>query len=362
MKTDPPEPLEPPAKPPTITDVAREAGVSVATVSYVLSGKRPIGEATRNRVLEIIARLRYRPNPHAQGLKSGRTNLLNVTVSDWRERSISPMIRGIEAAAKAHGVHLIVNSCEEFDNDLAAVFEHVARRRVDGVLFASGIAAAEPFPDFPDIDIPLVGINRPVTAAAPAVLCDQSDGGYQVAEHVLSAGSRCPAVITGPPDRAASRERVEGFRRGLAAHGIELTEDLIYEGDFEAHSGSEGIRALRALRPDVDAIFCTNDTMAAGAVSAALQDGVRLPGEVRIVGFNNRKFTEMFPVPITSLAIPLEEMGRLATETLLELIAGGAPRFTRLLVRSTLHQRESSVPAGDAQQGPRGRDALGSDR
>lgn len=343
MKSEPLEPLESPARPPTITDVAREAGVSVATVSYVLSGKRPIGEATRTRVLDVIARLRYRPNPNAQGLKSGRTNLLNVTVSDWRERSISPMIRGIEAAAKAHGVHLIVNSCEEFDNDLSAVFDHVARRRVDGVLFAAGIAAAEPFPEFPHIDIPLVGINRPVTPAAPAVLCDQSDGGYQAAEHLLAAGSRCPAVVTGPPERAASRERVDGFRRGLAAQGIELTADLVYQGDFEADSGSEGIRTLRAARPGVDAVFCTNDTMAAGAVRAALEDGIRLPEEVRIVGFNNRKFTEMFPVPITSLEIPLEEMGRAATETLLELIAGGTPRFTRLLVRSTLHVRESSI-------------------
>ncbi len=326
---------------PTIVDVAEAAGVSVATVSYVLSGKKPIGAKAQGRVRAAIERLNFRPNPNAQALKATRYHLLSVIVSDWRETIMLPMLQGIESAARERDYHLTVNSLEEFGNDLGAAMDHLVKKAIDGVLFVSGVAFDEPL-CFPPMDVPLVGVNRPVGTNAPTVLCDHADGGYRAARHLLEQGVTRPAIITGPMSRAANRNRLAGFTRALDDEGIDLPEELVYVGDFESSGGKTGLAALLERNPGVDGIFCTNDAMAAGAIAAAIEAGVPVPQRVRIVGFDNQKFASLLTIPLTSFSLPAEEMARTGVRALIDLVEGCAPLYTRLLVRSTLHPRASS--------------------
>lgn len=327
---------------PTIVDVAAAANVSVATVSYVLSGKRPIGRETQERVREAIAALSYRPNPNAQALRASKYHLLSVLISDWRESILLLMMQGIESAARERGYHLTVSSLEEFDNDTASAVEHLARKAIDGVLFVSGIAHDEPLL-FPSVEVPIVGVNRPVGDNAPAILCDNVDGGYRAARHLLEQGSTRPAVIAGPISRAANRNRLAGFRRALADEGIELPDGLVFPGNFEASGGEAGLATLLAEDASIDGIFCTNDAMAAGALSRAIRDGVDVPGRVRIAGFDNEKFASLLPITLTSFSLPGDEMARTGAETLMDLVDGAEPLFTRLMIRSTLHCRQSTA-------------------
>ena len=327
---------------PTIVDVARAAGVSVATVSYVLSGKKPIGEQTQLRVRDAIETLSYRPNPNAQGLKASRNHLLSVIVSDWRETLILKIIEGIESVAREHGYHLAVNSLEEFGNDVQQAVNHLTRRAIDGVIFASGVAHDRPL-DVPGLDVPIVGVNRPIGESFPCVLCDNTDGGYRAARHLLEQGATSLAIIVGPDDRAASRNRLTGFKRALKDEGIRLPSNRVYRGNFESESGYQGLLQLIAHSPDLDGLFCTNDTMAAGAIAAAMRTGIRVPEQLRIIGFDNEKFASLLPIPLTSLSLPGVEMARTATQTLIGLIEDREALFTQVKVRSVLHERASTI-------------------
>ena len=328
---------------PTIVDVAKAAGVSVATVSYVLSGKRPIGPEATERVRRAIGELNYRPNPNAQALKATRNNLISVMVSDWREMIILPMLEGIESAARERGYHLTFNSTKEFDEDLPAAIDHLVKKAIDGVLFVSGIAHEEPLDGFPPLEIPVVGVNRPVRDEAPAVLCDNADGGYRAARHLLEAGATRPAVVAGPMDRAANRNRLAGFRRALDEAHIDLPDELIFMGDFEAPSGATGLASLLEHTPAVDGVFCTNDAMAAGAIAHATRAGLDVPRRVRILGFDNQKFASLLSVPLSSFSLPGETMARTGVRTLISMVEDASAPFTRIMVRSELHARESTI-------------------
>jgi DNA-binding LacI/PurR family transcriptional regulator len=332
---------------PTIVDVAKAADVSVATVSYVLSGKRPIGPAATARVHRAIGELRYRPNPNAQALKAVRNNAISVMVSDWRETIMLPMLQGAESAARERGYHLTINSTREFDDDLAAAVDHLVKKAIDGVLFVSGIAHEEPLDCLPHLHVPAVGVNRPISDAAPAVLCDNVDGGYRAARHLLDHGAMRPAIIVGPMNRAASRNRLAGFRRALAEASIDLPDELVFHGDFEAPSGARGLTALLAARPEVDSLFCTNDAMAAGAIGRATRSGIDVPGRVRVIGFDDQKFASLLSVQLSSFSLPGEEMARSGVRTLVSLIEGEAAVSTRVMVRSELHARESTLGLND---------------
>jgi LacI family transcriptional regulator len=327
---------------PTIVDVAEAAEVSVATVSYVLSGKRPIGKPTQDRVRKAIRKLGYRPNPNAQGLRAVQSFVIAVIVSDWRESILLPMLQGVESVARERGYHLNLNSLEEFDNDLASAVDFLSKKAVDGMLYISGIASEEPL-KLPRTGTPRVGVNRPLDKRSPAVLCDNTDGGYRAARHLLEQGCLRPAVIAGPMERAANRNRLEGFREALNEHGVVLPDSLIYTGDFEAPSGAAGFAALMSRPAPPDGIFCTNDAMAAGALSRAAEDDVPVPQKVKIIGFDNERFDPLLPIPLSSFEVPGTEMARTAAETLIAMVEASPIHFEKVRVRSTLHPRKSTA-------------------
>ena len=303
-----------------ITDVAKAAGVSPATVSYVLSGKRPISEATKLRVCKTIEKLGYRPNQDARALKSSTYKTIGVLAMDFSEVSVSEIILSIEQVACRNEYHIYFVSGMEFDYDVKDALAFLLRRSLDGVIILFGITSDQPVGSIGDVDIPLASINRPISEEHPCILPDNYDGGYRAAAHLVGAGCTRIGLISGPDVRFSSRERVRGFTEGLKDSGRRLYKKLTYTGDFNFDSGGEGLVRLLDLNPDMDGLFCANDMMAAGAVTEAGKLGVPVPDRLKIIGFDNRDFSGLWPVPFSTFTAPFKEMGRAGVNILLSMI------------------------------------------
>ncbi len=310
-------------RPIRIVEVARLAGVSPSTVSHVLSGKRPISTETRERVLRVIKETGYVPDRSAQTLKTKRTGIVGLIASDITESFMNLIVRGVEREFAGKGINLLFASGTEFRFDLARAFEFLQGRRIDGLIVSYEITMKADAIRPKSFDIPIVTINREIPGVC-AVLPDNFAGGYEAADHLLSAGVEHPAMILGPRDRLASEDRMAGFSRRMGEAGIELHDEHFFVGDFTAESGERGVESFLARGSTIDGLFCANDYMAAGAINALRKRGIGVPDEIKVIGFDNRDFSAFWPVPISTFMQPLEEMGRLSAKLLLEQIRNGA--------------------------------------
>ncbi len=326
-----------------ITDVAKAAGVSPSTVSHVLNGKRPISQATKAKVFQAIEELGYSPNPNAQALKSSRTGIVGFFASDITELFVTQIIRGVEKITREKNTVLLFASGVEFNYDVREAVRFLRKRRIDGLIISYGISQRYSIDSLKHLDVPMVTINTRLTNHFPAVLPDNFDGGYRAASHLIEQGARSLAVIAGPSDRIASTERIEGFLAAVREAGIPFKEpQQIYYGDFSAYSGELGLLELLGRIPTIDGVFCANDYMAAGALNATFKAGIKVPETTKILGFDNREFSSFWPIPISSFAQPLTDMGRTSAQILFDLIEGNEPESYEIKLKSTLIKRNST--------------------
>jgi LacI family transcriptional regulator len=325
-----------------ITDVATAAGVSPATVSYVLSGNRPISKRTREKVLKIVKELKYTPNPNAQALKLQKSKTIGLLASDFKEVSVSQIILSVEQVACQNGYHIFFTSGLEFNYEMKDALTFLMRRKLDGLIVLFGVTSNMPEGGIESIDIPLVSINRPISDKYACILPDNRDGGFRAAKHLMEAGCSRLALIAGPGTRFSSEERVEGFKRAVGERGIELKEEFIYYGDFNYESGKLGLESLIRKNRDIDGLFCTNDMMAAGAINAASEMGILIPNKLKVIGYDNRNFSSIWPIPISTFTAPFEEMGKASADILFSMIEKETRDFNTIYVKSTLISRRST--------------------
>ena len=307
----------------TIRDVAREAKVSVATVSRALNGHSNVAEPVRRQVLEVAQRLRYSPHGAARSLSSRSTQTIGVVLPDLHGEFFSELIRGIDAVARARGRHLLLSSYHG-DRDEQGAALRAMRGRVDGLLVMSPYAdqpgfLAENLPQ----PLPAVLINtHPAEAAWPAFEIDNHAGARAMVEHLLEQGHRRIAFIGGPERNYDARERLRGFRDAIAAqadaHGIE------YPGDFDEASGHRAGGAIvqEAQRPD--AVFAANDMMALGCLYAFAQAGVRVPEDIALAGFDDIPLARFVHPSLTTMRVSIAGLGGRAMTRLLAQIEADA--------------------------------------
>ena len=330
------------ARPARIIDVAKAAGVSPATVSYVLTGNRPISAATTRRVLKVIKELNYRPDPDARALKSRRSRAIGVLASDFSEVSISQIIVSVEQVACESDYHCFFASGACFGYDVRKAVGFLTRRHLDGLIVLFGVTSDVPVGEIGEPGIPLVSINRPVSDGHPCILPDNYDGGRRAALHLLEAGCSRLALISGPGSRFSSRERVRGFRDALCERGMPLSERRLYHGDFEYASGARGLAVLLKRDHRIDGVFCANDLMAAAAINAAVERGVAIPDRLKVIGYDDGALASIWPVPISSLTAPFQEMGQASAALLLAMIEGRQHETGTIYVKSKLVARRST--------------------
>jgi LacI family transcriptional regulator len=313
----------------TIRDVAREAGVSVATVSRVLNGSGPVSDAARARILEITARLRYAPNEAARTLISSRTSTLGVILPDLHGEFFSEVIRGLDQAAKASGYHLLVsgshNDCAETEAALRAM-----RGRVDGLVVmapdanTAGVAAGIP------AGVPVVLLNCPtVDGRADSIEIDNYGGAYAMVRHLVGPTRRRVAVIVGTPNNRDATERLRGYRDAVRDLGIAQSTGWELCGNFTEATGYEAARRFLALSPRPEALFASNDSMAIGALSALHEAGLRVPEDVAVGGFDDIPMARYTRPPLTSVHVRMGTLGAQAVDLLVLAVGTDGPHVAR---------------------------------
>jgi len=306
--------------PATIRDVAREAGVSVATVSRVFNNSGPVHEETRARVREVAGALRYSPNSAARSLITAKSNTLGVLLPDLYGEFFSEVIRGIDQTAQHNGYHVLVSSSHESQARIEDAIRAM-RGRVDGLIVMSpdidGPTLAANLPD----SLPVVLLNCAVDGTSyDAISVDNFGGAYAMVRHLLSTRGTRVAIITGSSRNYDARERLRGYRAALRDAGAEQQEGWEILGDFTETGGYRAARAIAALSPRPTAVFAANDVMAIGALSAFREVGLRVPEDIAVAGFDDIPMARYMSPPLTSVHVEISELGARAMGVLLAAV------------------------------------------
>ncbi|MFI6761688.1 LacI family DNA-binding transcriptional regulator [Micromonospora sp. NPDC050417] len=329
-----------------MADVARLAGVSHQTVSRVLNNHPNVRPETRDRVLVAISELNYRRNALARGLVRRRSRVLGVVSFDTTLFGPASTLYGIERAARAAGYWVSIATLERIDRaGVLAAVDALAEQSVEGVIIiAPQLEAAGALYSLP-AGLPAVAVDAgSPDGGAPVVGIDQVAGARLAVEHLLALGHRTVWHIAGPPDWLEARDRVEGWRGALHDAGRPVPATI--RGDWSARSGYAAGQAL-ARQADVSAVFAANDQMALGLLRALHERGVRVPGEISVVGFDDIPEAEFLIPPLTTVRQDFDEVGRRSMAALLRLLEAvdGPDTVSEVAaVAPTLIERGSTAP------------------
>ena len=303
---------------PTIKDVAKKAGVSIATVSRILNDLPGYTAETRQTVLDVIQEIGYKPNAIARGLVNKHTNTIGVLLPSISSRLASVLLNGIENTAHHLDYSTIICNTERDGKRTLEYLEVLGEKQVDGIIIVS-----EWLRDL--YEEALVAMKIPVVLVLtvsshlhiPHIKLDDRRAAYDATEYLIERGHKKIGMISGAEnDQIAGLPRIEGYRQALADNSLTISEDRIVYGDFAYRSGIASMEKLFERCPDITAVFATSDEMAVGVLSWAYKKGVRVPDELSVIGYDDTQDAEMAIPPLTTVRQPVYEMGQGAVEML----------------------------------------------
>jgi LacI family transcriptional regulator len=340
----------------TIADIAKEAGVSKATVSRVLNeAAEGVGSETRLRVKEVMERLDFEPCGVARGLATGRSRSVGLVVPDIADPFFPLLIRGIEDALRGEGYGLFL--CDS-GLDIAMEKEQLRmllEKRVDGVILSSTMSDCDCQLDLLDRrGVPYVLLDRMIEARprAAGVYVDNRKGARLAVELLLGGGARRLLFVNGPSGLSVSRLRKAGVEDACRERGLGPASTLYAEGDYSVESGARAVEACLGAsatgegerRPPFDAVFAANDRMAIGALRSLRGRGIDVPRDMEVVGFDDIEAARLVEPPLTTVAQPAFGMGRESALLLLRLIEGKKPRRRTIVIEPELVIRGTTRP------------------
>lgn len=326
----------------TIKDVAKRAGVSVTTVSRVLNNSpHPISPETRQRVLEAVAELGFCPNAAARSLQLNETKTIGLMLPDIANPYYPGIVRGIEDVAHEEGYTIILCNTDRSRERTLRYLRVLREKRVDGIIFTGGGVVEDASHDrfFRREEIATVVIGRH-SAEFPSVQINNVEAARIAVGHLLSRGHRCIACIAGPNTSTTVRDRLDGYRKALAEAGIEYNSALVVTGDFSPAGGYQAVQRLLGLADlRVTAIFAHNDLMAIGALKALTDNGLAVPQDVALVGFDDIPLASYVLPRLTTVAVPVYDLGVTAMRLLKDLLAGRTvPAVTTLSIELVVRE------------------------
>jgi LacI family transcriptional regulator len=321
----------------TISDVARTAGVSVATVSKVVNGRYGVAEATSERVQEVIAQLGYETSLVARSLRSRRTNVIGILVDEFEPFS-TEILKGASEAISGSGYELLAYSAGRPSGSEPG-WERRSLSRLAGTLIDGAILVTPTVVDSGN-NVPVVAID-PHTGPAgmPTVDSDNLTGARLATDHLLDLGHRRIAFLGGRPDLESARLREEGFRQAMTARGVPVDPELVRVGGYRRQTALEPARELLSLPERPTAVFAANDLSAIATLDAAASLGIGVPHELSLVGFDNIPESALTEPPLTTVTQPMQQMGAAAVDLLLHLLDGTGDRQTHVQLPTELVRR-----------------------
>jgi LacI family transcriptional regulator len=324
--------------------VAERAGVSTSTVSHVINNTRVVSDDVRERVLAIIAEMRYIPSAVARSLKNDKTHTIGMMVPNNSNPYFAELIQGVEDAAFKVGYNVILCNAYDDPKKQADYLRVLIQKRIDGLILVASGADETLAQLLRDQATPIVLVDREVAGVdADFIEADHETGSYLATKYLIELGHREIACVSGPADLPPSRDRVMGYLRALKEAGIKFRRDYLVHSNFTSEGGYHAFQQLLGLKKRPSAIFSSNDLMAIGGLCAASEAGVRIPAELSVIGYDDIALASYATPRLTTIAQPKYEMGRRIIEVLIERIMGGnlAPRRERL--ETTLAVRQSTA-------------------
>ena len=325
-----------------IKDVAREAGVSVASVSRVLAGHAGVTEATRQRVLVAVQALDYRPDLAARRLRSRRTDTIGLIVSDIRNPFFTEVSRAVEDMAYQHRMRVILCNADEDPEKEALYLDLMRDENVSGVILSPSLPTLARF-RMSDYPFPVVLVDRcDRDTTADAVVLDNADSAYRLTAHLIEQGHRRIAFIYGATS-ATGRQRREGYVTAMATHGLETLAQAV---PATVEAARAAAAELTRGQPPPEALVGSNGLILLGVVEALREAQLQFPEQIALAGFDDLPWTRLVGPGITVIAQPTDDIGRAAIELLLQRIAHPSQSVRRVILRGELRERRSSAGRG----------------
>lgn len=328
----------------TIREVAKKAGVSVATVSRALNDSGMVVAKTETKIRKIARELNYIPSASARSLSIQKTETISLLLPDMYGDFFSEIIRGADLAARNAKYHLLVSSSHSSTEELDAAVKTLSGR-VDGMIIMSPHLESSTHLDNILNALPVVIIgSTAILNNADHINIDNEGGAKQVVEYLLSQGHRRIAIVRGEKNNQDADERLKGFTDALAEHSMKLPVNLVATGDFTEQSGFDAVTSLLDQPDRPTAVFCSNDSMAIGAISAIRHAGLRIPEDVSVCGFDDIPVAQFLSPSLTSVHVPIYELGLTAAKRLLERFSSAASWTpSQITVPTSLSIRNSCI-------------------
>ncbi|MDX3450556.1 LacI family DNA-binding transcriptional regulator [Streptomyces sp. ME02-8801-2C] len=336
----------------TMADVARHAGVSVATVSHVLNDTRVVRPATRQAVLVAIEVLGYTPNTLARSLVTARTRSIGLAVSAISNQYFTEILQGVEAGALEHGYSLLIADPHDDPEHERKVVQLLHERRVDGMIVAPSADPGALVAYLTRHDVPTVFLDRLLDTPADSsprfdqVCAENAEPMTLLMDHLTSLGHRRIGLVTGRRGLSTTAERISGYRIGLASAGLPHDERLVVHGDSESEGAERATAALLALAAPPTALVTANNAMTIGALRALRERGLNVPDDVALCCFDDFAWADLFTPGLTAIAQPGKDIGTQAVRLLLDRLADPDRPARTVRLPCTFVHRESCGCAG----------------
>lgn len=327
----------------TIYDVAREANVSMATVSRVVNGNPNVKPSTRKKVLETIERLGYRPNAVARGLASKKTTTVGAIIPDISSMFFADLARGIEDIATMYKYNIILaNSDRNKDKELQLI-NTMLEKQVDGILFMGGHISEEHIRQFESASVPVVlASTYDGSNTIPSVNIDNEKAAYEATKFLLDQGNEQPAFVYGHDDTDIAQFKFNGYKRALQEAGRPFIEDYVINVDYSYASGIKAVKKLMSLDKKPTAVFVASDEMALGVIHGAQDLGYKVPEDLEVFGFNNTRLATMVRPTLSTIVQPMYDIGAVSMRLLTKFMNDEEVAEKKVILPHRIIERDST--------------------
>lgn len=327
----------------TIYDVAREANVSMATVSRVVNGNPNVKPATRKKVLNTIEQLGYRPNAVARGLASKKTTTVGAIIPDISSIFFAELARGIEDIATMYKYNIILSNSDQNKDKELQLINTMLEKQVDGILFMGGNISEDHVNQFESSSIPVVlAATYDETNSIPSVNIDYEEAAYEATSFLIEEANDKIAFISGQEDTLINQQKHKGYLRALREKSISVDDDYILKGDYSYQSGIEAVEELLELENILTAAFVASDEMALGVIHGAQDKGYNVPEDLEVFGFDNTRLATMVRPTLSTIVQPMYDIGAVAMRLLTKFMNKEEVTEKKVVLPHRIEERKST--------------------